>query len=282
MNDVKVYSAESSLRKPGKMVREMWSDLFQSRPLAWRLSVRDINAMYRQSVLGILWAFILPLANTLTWLFLRNSGIVSVHDTAIPYPIYVFTGTMLWSIVTESLLTPLQKVQANKSMLAKINFPREAIILSGIYQTAFNSAIKILLMLGGMLALGYHVVHWTVVLFPIGILALILAGTSIGLLITPIGLLYSDIGRGLTIAMQFLMYATPVVFPIPENGWVSVIISHNPFTPLIMTARDWLTSTPATFLNGFMLVNIVFFLILALGWLLYRAAMPFLIERMSS
>jgi lipopolysaccharide transport system permease protein len=283
MNDIKVYSAESSLRKPGRMLREMWSDTLQSRGLAWRLAVRDISALYRQSFLGILWAFILPLANTVTWIFLRNSGIVSVHETDIPYPVYVFTGTMLWAIVTESLLAPLQKVQASKSMLTKINFPREAIILSGVYQTFFNSAIKIVLMLVGMVALGYYSVDWTILLLPVGILALILAGSSIGLILTPIGMLYTDIGKGLTIAMQFLMYATPVVFPIPKGeGIVATIITHNPLTPLIMTTRDWLTGNPPDFLQGFFLVSGVFLVIFFTAWVLYRAAMPFLIERMSA
>lgn len=282
MDEIKIYSAESSIRKPGSMLRAMWGDILHSRGLAWRLAVRDISALYRQSVLGILWAFILPLANTLTWLFLRNSGIVSVHETDIPYPVYVFTGTMLWAIVTESLLAPLQKTQTSRSMLTKINFPREAIIFSGILQTGFNSLIKIILILIGMVGLGYYAVDWTILLFPLGIVSLMIAGTAIGLLLTPIGLLYTDVSKGLTIAMQFLMYATPVVFPIPKAGWVSTVISYNPLTPLIMTTRDWLTGNPVEFLDGFLLVNATFMIVFFVAWVLYRAAMPFLIERMSS
>jgi homopolymeric O-antigen transport system permease protein len=282
MDQIRVYTSEPSIRKPGVLIGEMWRDLIRSRELAWRLAVRDISSMYRQSILGMLWALIVPLANTLTWIFLRSTGIVSMGETPIPYAVYVFTGTMLWAIFMESMQAPLQKALAGKAILGKINFPREALILSGIYQVGFNACIKIFLMLIGMIALGYYSINWRILLFPIGIISMITAGTSVGLLLTPMGMLYTDIGKGLSIAMQFLMYATPVVFPMPKEGWIKVFISYNPITPLLMTARDWLTGSPANFIYGFVWVNLAFITILFFAWIIYRAAMPILIERMSS
>lgn len=281
MDNIKIYSSGSSLRKPGKVLREMWNDLGLSRELGWRLAVRDVRAMYRQSLLGILWAVILPLTNALVWMLMKGTGLVSVGDTDVPYPVYVFSGTMLWAIFTESLQAPLQKTVAGRSILSKINFPREAIIMSGILQSGFNAMIKILLVLIAMVALGYTP-GWSTVWLPIGVLSLILAGTSLGLLLTPIGMLYNDIGRGITVVMQFLMYATPVVFPMPKEGWIVSVISYNPVTPLIMTTRDWLTGAPPEFLSGFIWVSLVFLGILFMAWILYRASMPFLIERSSS
>lgn len=279
---MRIYTPESALKHPRVLFGEMWHDLLRSRELAWRLAVRDISAMYRQSILGILWAFILPLANTLTWIFLRNTGIVTVSDTTIPYPIYVFTGAMIWAIFLESIQAPLQKTTESKTMLSKINFPREAIILSAVYQSFFNTGIKILLLISGLLAMGYYDMNWTLLLFPLGVMSLIFVGTSIGLLLTPIGLLYSDIAKGLPLFLQFFMFLTPVVYPIPKSGWVADVIAFNPITPLIVTTRDWLTGQPPEFFNGFIWVNIVFILILFFVWMIYRAAMPILIERMSS
>jgi lipopolysaccharide transport system permease protein len=63
----------------------MFRDLLAGRELAWRLTIRDISAQYRQTALGLIWAFILPLAHTITWIFLNSSGIVKVSDTGIPY-----------------------------------------------------------------------------------------------------------------------------------------------------------------------------------------------------
>lgn len=282
MNDVRVYSSEPVITRPRVLLKELWRDLFNSRSLAWRLAVRDIQATYRQSFLGILWAFIIPLANALVWILLRGTGIVSVRETDIPYPAFVFSGAMLWAIFTESLMLPLQKTLLAKSLITKINFQREALILSGIFQAGFNAGIKAMLILLGAVALGAFSLEWTTLLFPLGIVSLVLTGTSIGLLLTPIGVLYTDIGRGLSIAMQFAMYVAPVVFPIPKEGWISVAISYNPLTPLIMTTRDWLTGNPADFVNGYLWVNLIVLVILFVGLILYKTAMPFLIERMNS
>jgi lipopolysaccharide transport system permease protein len=276
-----VYSPKPSLASPRKMLHEMFRDLVASRELAWRLAVRDISAQYRQAFLGILWAFILPLANTLAWIFLNNTGVVKIADTSLPYHVYVFTGTMLWAIFMDALNAPLQQATAAKPMLSKLNFPREALVISGIYQTLFNAGIKIVLLLGALVVVGINP-GWNLLLFPLGILSLILVGTALGLFITPVGMLYTDVGKALPLLMQFLMYATPVVFAMPKEGFAVTLFTLNPLTPLILTSRDWLTGQSPEFLAYFVLVNLFAIVILFVVWVVYRLAMPILIERMSA
>lgn len=278
---ITIYSPESSLASPAKMLRDMFRDLAAGRELAFRLAVRDIKAQYRQAFLGILWAFILPLANTVTWLFLSKSGIVKVSDTGLPYPVYVFTGTMLWAIFMDALNAPMQQVNNSKSMLSKLNFPREALIVSGIYQTLFNASIKVGLMLAALLFIGIQP-GWSLLLVPLAILSLVLVGSALGMLITPVGLLYGDIGRALPLLMQFFMYLTPVVFPMPQEGWAATLFNLNPLTPLILTSRDWLSGQTPSMLVEFMVVNAMAACLLLMVWVVYRLAMPILIERMGS
>ena len=278
---VTVYTPDSSLRDPVRLMGEMLRDLWAGRELAWRLAVRDISAQYRQAFFGMLWAFILPLANTLAWVFLSHSGIIVVGETMLPYPAYVFAGSMLWAILMDAINAPLQQTISAKGMLAKINFPRESLIVAGIYQTLFNAAIKIALLLAALLFMGIYP-SWSLLLFPFGILSLVLVGTTIGLLITPVGVLYTDIGRALPLLMQFLMYVTPVVFPMPKSGWAVVLFELNPLTPLILTARDWLTGFPPDHLGYFLMINGLTLALLVVVWIIYRLAMPILIERMSA
>jgi lipopolysaccharide transport system permease protein len=276
-----VYTPDSSLANPIKMLRGMFVDLAAGRELAWRLAVRDISAQYRQAFLGILWAFILPLANTIAWIFLNSTGIVTVADTNLPYPIYVFTGTMLWAIFMDAVNAPLQQAIAAKPMLAKLNFPREALVVSGIYQTFFNAVIKIALLLGALAVLGINP-GWNLLFFPLGVVSLVLVGTAVGLLITPVGMLYTDVGRALPLLMQFLMYITPVVFPMPKTGWSNTLFSLNPLTPVILTSRDWLTGFSPEYFGYFLVVNFSAVILLLVVWVVYRLAMPILIERMSA
>jgi lipopolysaccharide transport system permease protein len=278
---ITIYTPESSIRRPVKMFSRMFADLWRGRELAWQLAIRDIRAQYRQAALGLLWAFILPLAHTLTWIFLSGSGIVKISYTGLPYPVYVFTGTMLWAIFMDAVNAPLQQTIAAKPMLAKINFPREALVVSGVFQTLFNGAIKIALLLAALMIMGVFP-GWRILLFPFAVFSLILTGTALGLLITPVGVLYSDIGKSLPLLMQFLMYLTPVVFPMPKGGLSAIIYHLNPLTPLITTCRSWLTGSPSLFLGYFILVNAVVVILLFVVWIIYRAAMPILIERMSA
>ena len=69
---ITIYTPDSLLTNPFKMVREMLRDLADSQELAWRLTVRDLSAQYRQAFLGFLWALILPLANTVVSTLLDN------------------------------------------------------------------------------------------------------------------------------------------------------------------------------------------------------------------
>lgn len=278
---VTIYTPDSSLTRPAKMMRDMFRDLLAARELSWRLAVRDLSAQYRQAFFGFAWALILPLANTAAWIFLSSSGVVSVGETSLHYPLYVFVGTMLWAIFMDAVNAPLQGVTASKMMLAKINFPREAIVISGVYQTLFNAAIKIGLLLMVLLLAGINP-GWGLLLFPFGLLSLMLAGTFIGLLITPVGVLYTDVGKAVPLLMQFLMYLTPVVFAMPREGVAATLFAVNPLTPLIMTARDWLTGGSPEFIGYFLAVNAVATLLLLAVWIVYRLAMPILIERMSA
>ena len=194
------------------------------------------------------------------WLRHRNRSVIQ----SLPYSVYVFTGTMIWAIFMDAVNAPLQRTSAARQMLAKINFPREALIVSGIYQTLFNGAIKIVLLLSALMLFGIYP-GWTLILFPIGILSLILAGTALGLLLTPIGVLYTDIGKSMPLLMQFLMYLTPVVFPMPNSGWAAIVFKLNPVTPLILTTRDWLTGFSSQLFRLFLYCQCVCFRALTCG-----------------
>lgn len=281
MTKVTIYSPESSVRRPGLMLREMFADLKSSGELAWRLARRDISALYRQSFLGYLWAFIMPLATTMAWVFLNASGIVRVAETGIPYPVYVLTGTMIWQMFVEALQAPLQQVTMAKTMLTKLKFPRESLILSGMFKWLFNVVIKLIIIVPVLVYFGIEVGSHQF-LVPVAILAILIVGTAIGLLLAPLGLLYTDIGRAIPIAAQFAMYITPVVFAMPEGGLTAKLFHLNFMTPLVLNARAWLTGMESVMVPYFIGVSLGAVLLLFVGWLLYRVTMPVLIERMSS
>lgn len=263
------------------MVQEMGRDLILCRGLAWQLIIRDIRTQYRQAALGVVWAFLLPAATAAIWLLLRSSGAVNIGHTKLPYTAFVISGTLLWAIFMDAVNAPLQQVQLAKPMLAKVNFRREALLVSGVGQTAFNAIIKLLVLVVALRFLGIQP-GGTVVFLPLAVFAMILLGTAMGLILVPVGLLYSDVGRGLPLLLQFLMFLCPVVYPIPAQGQIGEIMRWNPLTPLLVTARESLTGAGISQPGAGLAVLAGTILILSFGWLAYRAAMPVLIERMSA
>lgn len=277
-----VYKPESQLRHPVQLFKEMRRDLFASRELAIQLLVRNISAQYRQSFLGIFWALIPPIVTAAGFTFASKANIVNIGATDLPYPAYVMFSMALWQTFVEALNGPVQAVTTAKQMLAKINFPREALILAKLGEVFFNFGIKLILIVA--LFLWFRIsVGWTAILAPVALIHLVFLGTFFGLLLAPLGALYSDISKGLTLAIGFWLFLTPVVYPIPTGGGLAAtLVQMNPVTPLLVTTRELATTGVVSNPYGFWVASLIAIVGLFLAWLVYRLAMPFVVERMSS
>ena len=278
--ETKIYQKENNL-KIGKLLKASLKDLTGSHFLAKQLATRDIKSQYRQSYLGIIWIIITPLTSAFVWIFLSYTGTVQLSDTGVPYPVYVFSGTLIWSMITESINSPTSSTNGARGIMSKINFPKEALILSGIYKLLFNSSIKIglLVVLIFLFGIGFH---WSLLLFPFAMAAAILFGTTLGLFITPIALLYNDIGKIIGMTLSFLMYITPVVYVIPKDGMMKTLMEINPFTPLILTARDLALGKPPEMLGYFFGIIGMSIALFSIGLVFYRISIPIIVERMSA
>ncbi|GJD23893.1 ABC transporter permease protein [Rivularia sp. IAM M-261] len=240
--------------------------------------VRDINSQYRQSLLGITWAFLPPIVMATGFTLANQANVIQVGKTDIPYPAYVTFSTALWQTFVEALNSPLQAVIQARPILAKVNFPREALIIAKLGETLFNFAIKIFLIIA--LFVWFQIpVTWTIILAPVAIIHLILLGTLIGVLLAPLGLLYQDISRGLTLITGFWLFLTPVIYPVPKTGIFGTLVNFNPVTPLLVTARELATTGNLSQSTAFWIVSIITFIGLILTWIAFRLAMPFVVER---
>ena len=188
---------------------------------------------------------------------------------------------MIWQVLVESVQSPLQQVAAARSFLTKLKFPREALIVSGMIKQVLGVGIKLAILVPVVLLLGVKP-DWHVLLVPLALLATMVTGMALGLVISPIGMLYSDVGRVVPLFAQFLMYVTPVVFAMPASGRVAELIAINPATPLVLTGRAWLTGAETPVLVPFIVVASLSLVLLLLGALLFRVALPILIERLST
>jgi lipopolysaccharide transport system permease protein len=254
----------------------------QATALGYAFAKRNILSRYRQSFMGILWAVFPPLATSFVWVILRGQGVVLLGEVNVPYPLFVLTGTFLWQLFSNSILFPLQAINASKSILTKVNFPRESIIIGSFFEVIFNALIGILVIIAAMAFYGYT--PGLNFLFFLSYLSLlILFGLVIGLLLIPIASLYSDIQFGLPFILQFLMYLTPVIYPQPSYSGFGKILNYNPISPLLTQARSAMLD--ASFSADFLSIatyGIILLLGILIGMILFRTTIGILIERMGS
>lgn len=275
------YRAESQLKKPMLLFRDIINDLQSSRIIAYRLFRRDVKAKYRQTVFGYVWAFLPSIVVAYGLMAATRSNIISVGQTVLPYPAYVMLSMVLWQTFLEAFNAPLAAITESKTLLAKINFPRESIVIAKILEVFFNFFIKLILVV--ILYFFYKLpVTWNAFLAFFGVFQLVLLGVFLGLLIAPLGGIYQDVSKAISIITTVWFFITPVIYPIPASSNFATLISLNPVTPLLEATRQLATSGIVSDYSGFLFVSAVSYIGFFITWIVFRLAIPYVIERMPS
>ena len=273
-----IYSSASSLREPRRFFGEAISDLRRAWEPAKHLFLKNLRSQHRQSFLGYAWLLLPPLASSVIWTGLNYSGILSIAETKMPYPLFVLIGTMFWFAFVDALKCPIVDLKNSRDILGKVRVPHEAVILAGLGTVFFNFLIRASLVAIAFLYYGC-IPGWTLVLTPVALLSIILLGLAIGLWLAPIGLLYDDVNRALDVVLSFGFLVTPVVYPVPKTWPVSLISELNPLVPLLLTGRRWIHGFDLPPAPGFVAVSLISLAVLMAGWIFYRVARPHIVSR---
>lgn len=278
--ETKVHSSDSQFSKPFKLLADMFTEMMEGRTLSFMLAVRDLKAQYRQSMLGIIWAFIPPIVWAVGLTVAKKNGIINVDATQMKsYTAYVMIGMALWQIFTAALTGPLQSLNTNRSLLTRVSFPREIIIMADILKQLFTVVINLLVIIAAFLWFKIPVTWDSLWGIP-AILTLVLLGTAVGIFLAPVGLLYKDITNSLPIVLMLGMACTPVVYPLPHyEGFFAGAVRLNPVTPLLETARQLATGEQLTVFPQFLMIVGLSILALVLGMAFLRNVIPVICER---
>jgi lipopolysaccharide transport system permease protein len=268
-----VYSAAPELRRPARFLAAAGSDLRASLPIGWRLFRSNLRVRFRRSWFGYVWLLLPALGTAALAGFIQARRIVSFAPTELPYPLFVLSGIILWQLFAEALNAPLQQFQAGRQLVTRSRVPHEALVLSGVFELLLNAAVRLTVLTAALIVFGLPFAP-SMLLVPLGFAVLAMLGLAIGLLLAPVGLLYDDVGRGLTMVLSFGFFLTPIVYPIPADS----PLRFNPASPAFGTVRQWLVGSGPT--PGFYAVAAGGAALLVLAWLFYRLARPHLVSRL--
>ena len=229
------YESKKYLKRGCKIWKDMAYDLWAHRELMWRFFIRDISAKYRQSFLGYVWAIVIPLIAVSTFMLLNKSGVLNIENTDVPYPIFALIGLSVWQLFATGINSGTRSIVSAGTMVSKINFQREVLVFSSISQALFEFLIKCGLMIILFFAFRF-VPSKMIVLFPIVMLPIVFLTLGLSLLFALLNSFVRDIENFISIALMFLMFLTPVFYPLSADK--GLIFLLNPISPIINATRE--------------------------------------------
>lgn len=266
---------EATIQRPpvivieaGKQEQHYWRDLWRYRELFFFLAWRDVLVRYKQTAIGLAWAFLQPLVmlSILTAVRLILGGSPTEGP---PIALVILAGLIPWQFFSVALNGSSNSLVQNQNMLTKVYFPRLLVPTSAVAVALIDFLIA-LLILAGMMVWFQYTPTWRILLLPVLTAIVILAAMGAGLWFAALNVKYRDFRYVVPVLVQFGLYASPVMYEthlIPER--FRLIYSLNPMVGVIDGFR-WaiLGSESFVYLPGF-IVSLVILCLLLVGGVLY-------------
>lgn len=256
----------------------IFSSLMSSFHLGWRIFVRDFKAKYQQQLLGFLWVIIAPAVAVCTYSLLAQASILNIRGITIPYPLYAFLSVSLWGIVQTTVIEEAKVINNAQAFITKINFHREALLYSPLFTSLVDLVIRMVLFI--LICLFYRYPLQPVnLLYIFFLLPALLFSLGIGMFFSIIGAVLKDVATILTYMFQFLLFITPVMYPLPEGSLLGEISKWNPLYYLIVVPRDLILYGESQYMKYFLYCSLIAGLLFFIGLRFYRVAIARIIEK---
>ena len=262
------------LRMLGEIVNEVKSNGW----LTHQLFKRDFSAMYKQSVIGLVWVVIVPVVNVATFLLLSRSGILNLGDIPAPYPIYAMLGMAFWQVFSTGIMLCGSALTNAGEMIPRINFSKKSLVIAEMGKPLISCGIQLILV--AALCAAYGV--WpkpTVFLAPMVILPVLMLTLGLGFLVALLHAIVRDTGNVLSIGMTLLMYLTPVLYARPKTGLLGQITHYNPMYYFVTTGRDLVLTGTITEPMGLAVSSLASVVILVAAIMVFHMTETRIVER---
>ena len=245
--------------------KELWS----SQELLYFFTWRDLKIRYKQTALGVLWALFQPFITMVVFtIFFGTFG--KIPSDNIPYPVFVFSGLLLWQLFSATLLQASNSLVNQQNLLTKVYFPRLILPISSLFSNLVDFAIASLILVGLMVYYNFIPNLVGLLLVPLLVLITCVFSTGLGLFLASLNVKYRDVKYILPFFVQLLMFVTPVIYPPSILGQYSWVLAVNPMTGFIKAMRAALFGGQP--LNWFLLFlsGITSLVILILGLIYFK------------
>lgn len=222
------------------------SELWEYRELIFFFTWRDIKVKYKQTFFGAAWAVFQPLLLMVvfTVFFARNFTIESGN---IPYPVFVFSGLLLWNVFANGLSNAGNSMVTNANIIKKIYFPRLIIPISSILSAMVDFLISIFVYFCVLFFYGLQsTIPSILLMLPLSLLITLCTTLGAGSFLAALNVKYRDFRYVIPFLIQVLMFMTPIIYPVstPDMEWVRTLLLLNPMTGAIDLIRSAVMQVP--------------------------------------
>ncbi len=216
--------------------------------LMYELTRKNIKLKYRDSWLGIFWSFLQPLLNMIVLTVVFSNIFGAKREHIICYPVYLFTGRLMFEFFTSSSKKALVSFRANAPIIKKVYVPKYMYPVSGILSNFVTFAISIacyimvwiFFKLTGFQNGGDLTVNWHVLLFFIPMAIMLVFVTGVGLILSVLQVYFRDIEYIWEVFCTLMFYMVPIIYPLQQitTPWIRIIIQLNPLYSMLELFRQ--------------------------------------------
>lgn len=280
-NDLRVYEPHSNAGWGPSQWRGMVDELWESRDLVWWMFRRNFVSRYRQTLFGLFGIVLEPMLLVLPFLFLDRLGVLHTGDPGVPYVIYALLGQSFWMLFQDGINQCGGAITSGGSMVVKINFAKETLVIAQLGQVLVNILIRLILVAAIFVWQGI-VPAWTAPLAVLATLPLLCLTLGIGLILAFANALVRDLSTYVRVFLPFMMLMTPVMYVAPRSPVFEAFTRVNPLAHLVLAPRDLILYGHLTDGRAFAYATAGSVVVLILGWRLFHLAEARLAERLGA
>jgi len=259
-------------------IRATLGELMSRRDLLYMITWREIRIKYKQSVMGMLWAVLMPATIVAAGIVVRYGYSLVAHTPlAIGDVASVSVRAVPWAFFVSSIRFATNSLIANTNLVTKIYLPREIFPVAAMLSQLVDFAVAavVLAIILTVLKVGATVqLAWV----PILVLILLLLTTGLSILLSAASLFFRDVKYLVEVVLTFAIFFTPVFYDASMFGpWFSVLML-NPVAPILESFSNVIvahTAPPLPWLGYSAVVSVVL-LVTALS--LFRKLEPYFAE----
>jgi lipopolysaccharide transport system permease protein len=219
------------------------ADMWEQRELLYYLALRDVSVRYKQTSLGVAWAFVQPLLPAVVFtVFFGN--LAKMPSEGVPYTLFSFAGLLPWTFFSSGLSQAATSLVNSTTLFTKVYFPRVFIPMASVVTAGFDAIVSSLILVA-LMAYYRTAPSANIVFLPLVVLIVATFTIGSGAFLSAFAIRYRDVRYIIPFLIQMLLFLCPVAYPaslVPEK-W-RLLWAINPMVAAVEGFRWSVLGTP--------------------------------------